>query len=423
MSAKKAAKKTAKKSGGKLTKKAADETATNIAEESVTREATSAVPPEMPASPAQDGELTTVSPPVPGGASGAPKPPSRESVAALASRIVAAQITGIAHYETTASLWDEMLGALGAVVSSLEQNRDAKLTPEVLASALKSGLRRRWRRIPRPDVLGPVGFAGVEPLTDSAIRYAKNLLAPSRPRHVAEGSIVFAEQLFGVDETLSENGIVTRFNDFQWPKLSSPGSVRDILAALDEWFAEWIRLESMENGQVIQPPTPGKKLKDSTILVRALRILQGMDLEPGSDSALFAGAEDGLKAAIHKKTGFPVTELPRSEFRDMDWDLIDYFYCGEDPGSRLAKRRSTQEQESPSRGRKRKKKVDQMNYRPWGLFRYLRLYGEDNSARRLNAKLMVPRAELSTFVTPEALYNDLYEMHAIEQRVRRSEEY
>lgn len=161
-------------------------------------------------------------------------PSIRQSVSALATQIVAAQITGIAHYETTASLWDEILGALGAVVSSLEQNRDAKLTPEALASALKSGLRRRWRRIQRPNVLGPIGFAGVEPLTDSAIRYAENMLAPSRPRHVAEGSIVFAEQLFGVDETLSENGIVTRFNDFQWPKLSSPGSVRDLLAALDE---------------------------------------------------------------------------------------------------------------------------------------------------------------------------------------------
>jgi hypothetical protein len=415
MSAKKAVKKTIKK--------AADEIATNVAEESVTRDATSAMPLEMPASPTQDVGLKLASQPASDVASGTSNLPSRESVAALASRIIAAQITGIAHYETTASLWNQMLGVLATVVSSLEQNRDAKLTPEVFASALKSGLSQR-RSIPRSEVLGPIGFAGLEPLTDSAIHYAENLLLPSLARYAAEGSIVFAEQLFGVDEILSENGILGRFKDFEWPKLCSPGSVRDLLKSLDEWFAEWIRMEHSEIGAPTMPPPPGEpKLKDSTILMRALKILQAMDHEPEGNSAFFSGAEDAIKAAIRKKTGFPVTKMPRGEMRDMDWDLIDYFYCGEAPSSRLANRRRGQEQKSSSKEKERKEKVSQINYRPWGLFRYLRLYAEGESARKQNAKLMIPREKLSTSKTPEALYNDLYGMHAIEQRVRRSEDY
>jgi hypothetical protein len=403
MSAKKAAKKTAKKA------------AKHDVEEHDTQ---SGKQPEDSASSSRDEADTNSQLATNKSEASPPISPNRESVAALATQIVAAQITGIAHHETTTKLWDGMLGALGAVVSHLEKNRDAKLTHETLASALTSGLRWGTRRIPRPDVLGPIGFAGVEPLTDSAIRYAENLLEPSRARHVAEGSIVFAEQLFGLEETLSENGIIKRFNDFQWPKLSSPTSVRYLLAALDEWYAEWIALESTENGCVSMPPVPRGELKDSTILVRALKILQGMDLEPGTDFALSADAANGLKFAIHKKTGFPVNDLPRSVFRDMDWDLIEYFYCGEAPSIRLDKKRRAQEQESPSKGETLKKKGDQMDYRPCGLFRYLRLFGENESAQKLNNKLMMERKDLNPIKTPEPLYNDLYEMKAIEQIVR-----
>jgi len=403
MSAKKAAKKTAKKA------------AKHDVEEHDTQ---SGKQPEDSASSSRDEADTNSQLATNKSEASPPISPNRESVATLATQIVAAQITGIAHHETTTKLWDGMLGALGAVVSHLEKNRDAKLTHETLASAFALGLRWRTRRIPRPDVLGPIGFAGVEALTDSAIRYAENLLEPSRARHVAEGSIVFAEQLFGLEETLSENGIINRFNDFKWPKLSSPTSVRNLLAALDEWYAEWIALESTENGCVSTPPTPGEKLKDSTILVRALKILQGMNLEPGTDFALSASAKDGLEAAIRKKTGFPVTDLPRREWRYMDWDLIDYFYGGENLAIRLDKRRNTQEQEFISKGKKRKKRADQMNYRPWGLFRFLRLFGDNESAQKLNNKLMMERKDLNPTKTPEPLYNDLYEMNAIEKIVR-----
>lgn len=374
-------------------KKASKQTAKKIAALSETLEAPAAVPSENAPLLAKDNEVATGTQ----AGNSSPEAPSRESVATLAAQILSAQITGIAHHETLSAFWTNLRGALKTVGGVLGANELADGVVGESQSRYHAAFQQIRAFIPQPDVLKPVGHIVLESLTQSALRYAETLLSSPGSNHGSEGQIVFAEQIFGRDEELSQNKIRDRFREYHWKNLKGAQTIEDLMPKIDIWYKNWLQDDPRTASHSRAKPNR------LAILAQARRVLDEMKLEQDASSALASETSAALTKVI--KAAFrPVTEIPRRDIRSGDYELIDWFYYDETPEHR-------------SESRSGVGKADKRIYRPWGLFRYLRLYGDDEKAKEINQKLRCPRALLNPNHTPEALYPDGYGMRPIEQHL------
>ncbi|MFT6861758.1 MAG: hypothetical protein ACJAVK_000311 [Akkermansiaceae bacterium] len=320
--------------------------------------------------------------------------PFRESVATLATQIVAAQIQGIAQFEMLSSFWREFRSSMIAVAAHLDECHQPSEGGNGPSVRLRDQLLRTRTSIPKPDVLRPVGFSDIEAIRDSALNYAERLLMP----HDVDDQPILAEQMFEMTEELSENEIFERFKKSDWPSLTSRGSVRNLMRKIDSWFSNWVEGALAESSEKDSSPPSNGGLSNLSILIRAKKILEAEGVNT-----------DNFADPIRKKSGVPVTQIPRIQIRDLDLDMIRYLYCDESPVDRHVVRTSSDTGKAAPR-----------RYRPWGVFRYLRLFGKDELAATLNKGLRAQKDKLERSCFPDALYPDLYEMRAVEQRLEDS---
>ncbi len=91
-------------------------------------------------------------------------PQNRDTVANLAAQILSAQIIGTSQYETLSNVWGEFRRSMVDIAETFELGRATGENPKRTAIRLRKKLQSLRSRIPKPDVLSPVGTADLEGL-------------------------------------------------------------------------------------------------------------------------------------------------------------------------------------------------------------------------------------------------------------------
>lgn len=313
---------------------------------------------------------------------GQPDALDREKVVELAVTLVAAQITATANLETSRQMTAnikriavEYLKASARLKSDLESPRNK---PDLIDLAFVDHACAQLNQaadatIATPIALLPLDHAGLNDLFLGAMARAQQLLRSP----LSDIGIIYAEQLFTPEEIVTENKLGDRFKEWQWPGLRNRETFHKFMVRVEQWFA--FHLEE---------------------------ILSGADEKLHADLELVA---DLLKIGNERKSGdllqriselvrtytqpFSETESGRGSFEhvaDSAWrlNLITDIFGGRRPTPRSAI--------DPKITR---------SYQPWGLFRYLRLWGPENDAevQEIVSQLQSQRGNLRLDLSPNPL--------------------
>lgn len=331
-----------------------------------------------------------------------PKPASAEFIAGLAAQVLSAQIVGIAQYQTLAEIWRELRSTLVSLTSLLQLSNDTGGGPAEVAAALRAKLMQAPGLPRKPEILGPFGLRELSSLADSSLFIAERLLIPRE----SEDEILFAEQMFDVDERLSQHGIFKRFESCKWPGLTGVKTFNLMIEEIDACYARLFQKPpSGESGD--GSATFRESLTDLGILYRAREICAKRGTKIDRDPEFYKELGKALGKLIQIEQGPPMSDYPRVYLKELDFNMIQYFFDDKSPEDRhLSRAKSDTKQKSADRF-----------YRPWGLFRYLRLYGEDEKAVSLNKKLKIERRDWKGERAPKKLHPGSYGMGALERFV------
>jgi hypothetical protein len=194
------------------------------------------------------------------------------------------------------------------------------------------------------------------------IRAQRMLRSPSE-----DTTLVHAEQIFGAEETLTETQVGKRFNEFEWPVLRNRDDYYKFIVSVEKWFHDHLyRLYSPEEDE--------QSSVDARILGQVL------------DIGLRRKGNDFFRQIYE----FVRNQRPPNRRRDYWSDveemaqelwtkhLISVIFCKRQPSIRIEDNRRINR-----------------SYYPWGLFRFLRIYGaEDAVGSELLARLAVPRKDI-----------------------------
>jgi hypothetical protein len=210
---------------------------------------------------------------------------------------------------------------------------------------------------------------------------------------------VWAEQIFEDGESLSENQIFERFNRYEWPDLSARPSVIALMSDVDRWFSEHYHKLNGKVGDEDQGSEPEPALNEAAIFVRAMDLCDER-VSDGSNRYQrdYKAVGDAIKCFLRSRDSRVLGTLAGAYWNNRARNLIFMLYNKSAPAPRDSDPgddRATTRPKAPTRV-----------YRPWGIFRYLRLYagksGDDNGAL-INSRIRTQALKLN----PDLLVNVL----------------
>ena len=332
-----------------------------------------------------------------------PPSPHRQKVVEMAVQLVSAQIVATSHYETAMELTDRIHRMVVDFTEKLSTKAAEVQYPDSVISALAQpmkGWRPPSRSFWKPRVLNPMSHPDLDRLFNSAMyRVQRMLESPEQSER-----LIYAEQLFQPDEVISENQIILRFQKYRWPEMASRQPVIDHLSSIDSWFASHYSALSTEDGS-----HKGKKeisRTDQTLPLDGRIADAAGELNWLLQKAKTHGASD-LFRDHYSALGESLDSLSHAQGRPFLEDAFIQLECSERRnlvfmiyGESEPKPRDIKPQ--TKRGDKKVKSPTRF-YRPWGLFRYLRRYGNvisDREGVELNLKLRTAQSLLDSEQIP-----------------------
>lgn len=228
----------------------------------------------------------------------------------------------------------------------------------------------------------PLNHHDHDALFEGAMIRAQRLLrSPS-----LDTSLVHAEQLFDSEEILSEARVGEKFKECGWPGLSNRADFHKTIAAVEGWFHDHL-------GRLHFPEEDEQFSKDAEMMGYVLNLGRRRQ-----ESDLFRRIYEMVRE--HE-----LPNQPRGRWTSADklsheiWTrhLIDVIFCDR----------------WPSKSRSGEKKITRY-YHPWGLFRFLRFFGNDDPAGAgLLERLAAGRNQIKTGAV----------IHSLDQRYPRSTDF
>ncbi len=191
----------------------------------------------------------------------------------------------------------------------------------------------------------PLNHPDHDDLFEGAMFRAHRLLKPLSE----DTTVIHAEQLFEAEETLSETQVGKIFEKCAWPGLANRDDFYPFIVRVERWFSDHLgRLHFPEEDELYEQDA---EMMESVLNVGRRR----------QENDLFRQIYELVKS--HKPPN-----QPRGAWTDMDdlhhaiWTqcIINVIFCGRSPSH-------TRENERIIR-----------RYRPWGLFRFLRIHGAND---------------------------------------------
>lgn len=224
----------------------------------------------------------------------------------------------------------------------------------------------------------PLDHPDYDRLFEASLRRADQLI--NGPK--AEDPLIYAEQLFPISlDRVTANNVHKTFISWKWPKMSSQDSFLGLMEDVSEWFAN--HLQKMECA---------------------------IAAEYGPEGVLEADFVDAMLQFCGSSTGLPLGGPWPEGIEILARNVRNFIQETAKKGGALNSARAvraiemaTQRQtvricfgdRNPTLSTDKAKRT-RRHYRPWGLFRYLRIAGEsDPSAKPLLKKLSTPRSLLS----------------------------
>ena len=225
-------------------------------------------------------------------------------------------------------------------------------------------------------------------------------------------SHVYVEQIFKIDDVCTETDIYDRLKKHKWKNLKSKAPVRNLLGDINKWFSElgkhWLDFD-------LRPDVT--RMQEKTRLVKQLQHLVSetkkilpephgdFDDEVNKIESFCRSVESRLKQSISVP---PIFSRAYPKGRGSDDRALFDFITGAQKNKLSARERD--KNNNPVR-----------RYRPYAMFRYLRLYGESkietpldgrsdvkmkidkliNAAKSINSRLCIMRKILNP--EPEAM--------------------
>lgn len=318
----------------------------------------------------------------------------RFKVVELATQLASAQLIATAHLKASsgvAAATKRVASAFLMASARLNADReDMRCNPDLVDCAFVDRACSDLLRSANVDISVPpellhLDHTDLDPLFRSAMCRAQKLLRSP----LEDSSIIYAEQTFDPDELISENKVFERLSKWDWPALSSRPSVTTFMENVENWFCKHRAVQ--ENG--ISGQLGDNAIEDNKFLERILNFCNTR-----RDTEVFGQILSVIEKSWDKH------QVPAEAHGDLahDWThkmhLIIHCFDGTYPTPRI----------KMPQGRAKERQ-----YRPWGIFRYLRFWGDDDEVgRELNQKLQASRSVLNPENEPSNLH--IYPNHRYE---------
>lgn len=228
------------------------------------------------------------------------------------------------------------------------------------------------------EVSLPLDHPDYDRLFEASLRRADQLI--NRPK--VEDPVIYAEQLFPVSlDRVTANYVHKTFISWKWPKMSSQDSFLGLMADVTGWFVN--HLQKMEFAIAAEYGPEGSMEAD---------FVEAMLQFCGSSTGLPLGGPwpEGIEILARNVRNFVQESSKKSDSLSSARAVRAIEMATERQTVRICfgDRKPTLSTNNTKGARR--------HYRPWGLFRYLRINGEsDPSATPLLKKLSCPRSLLS----------------------------
>jgi len=337
--------------------------------------AVGAEPPQSKARSNQEGQANPL-----------PLSPRREKLVGLATQLVAAQITASASYQAAVDVAREQremlvecLETLSGIWKSAPEPEHMPKTNPAIPEVVLARLKYSQVRIRKPLELSPLSSPELDQLFASAMYRAQKLLgAPEQDRRM-----VWAEQIFEPDEILSENQIFETFRMYNWPNLTGRPSVVELMTDVDNWFSAHYSYLGRVDGDENKTREGARVHDEIELLVQVLDLFD----ERANDGFNrqrhdYKAVADEIKCFLRSQDTRILDTLSRTFWNNRAQNLIFMMFNQSAPLPRDSKPGDN----SPAS----KAKAPTRIYRPWGIFRYLRLYAGksgDETGAAINSRI------------------------------------
>jgi hypothetical protein len=321
--------------------------------------------------------------------------PDRKDVIQLATQLVSAQIAAYSHHETATSLFNEFRQMTLDVADTLRRNPvPLPDSNSVVSAAIDSMSRERLARFRsrKQPALQPMSHPDLDRLFQSAMRRAFVMLnAPFDPERV-----VFAEQIFSHTEVLAEGAIRKRFIDFKWPNVKSGIPVNTLMKDVNRWFTKHLKdldvtrrsVRDKETIFAFDPTIPIKTRIEAETerLSWLLSQISSSETLTQEVRSAYRALESALSQFTSTRNGFDIGGVFRSLDATNASNYIFLMFTGMGP-------KDKEHSSGTKEGKKAKEEgggSGRIKYRPWAIFRYLRLFGNkegDELGMSLNRRL------------------------------------
>lgn len=311
----------------------------------------------------------------------------RREVVALATQLVTAQISASAHLASAngiiaanKKIAAELLRGATTIMSGLESRRADPDKPgfAFVLQACSELHQAVDATIPPSPFLDSLDSPVLDRLFDGALARAQQMLRAPRE----DSNLIHAEQLFNPKERLVEGDAIDRFKEWKWPTLRNRNPCYDFFVRIERWFSE-----HLDELHADTDPLEG----DARRLLWFLNFARERPEDDLSRKIFdLVSTHDGPPPDAGQRP-LSLENLMAAVWRESFVWVIH--------GNRVPKPRL--------KGDTKMKRY----YRPWGLFRYLRFFGDCNEeGREILASLSVERKELNADLSPYAIdpKTDLY---------------
>ena len=243
------------------------------------------------------------------------------------------------------------------------------------------------------DQATPLNHPDHDDLFEGAMFRAQRLLRPS----TEDTTLIHAEQMFDAEEILSENQVGIRFEDCVWPELENHPKFHAFIVRVERWLHDHL-------GRLHFPEEDEQYEEDAEMMAYILELGRRRQ-----ENDLFRQIYDLVRTHA-------LPNRPRGAWTSTDelshamWIqcLIDVICCGR----------------SPSQARENERRTIR-NYRPWGLFRFLRIHGADDPiGSELLELLVCKRSDLTLDAVIHPFrqnYPSVYDFGPLDRLVRDRE--
>lgn len=313
---------------------------------------------------------------------GSTTPPEyRMKLAELATQLASAQISASAQVESSRHLAAAVMDIAAEFLRAsarLHFDMD-KLATGVAMDLLDydfvgtacAKLRRAasyYHEMPREQTA--LDHRGLDVVFAAALSRAQEMLMSP----ALDTTLVFAEQLFLVEEEMSEKKMEERFASWDWDVMKNHEPFLGFMKKLENWYAAWYK-------GLFNPIEDSNSEDERSFIEHAIEFCS-LRNEDQRFRPLSIAVEQLASSREHADNSGRTNE----GIADSAWHrhMIQCIFCGRIPGERKA---------NATR-----------NYAPWALFRYLRVFGQDHSkGQALHRSLQLPRAELGGDLQPHPL--------------------